>query len=252
METDQGPAYAKLLGNPEGPQALFCDWVGTRAAAWLGLTTFEVAAIEVAEPGLVTYANGSQSMPGAAFVTRAEIGTPWGGTAEELLSVENPDDLAGLIVLDTWLLNCDRYRPDGNNPRHNTRNVFLSSRGAAKGKFRVVAMDHTHCFTCGRAITKTVGNIDNVQHAGLYGHFSEFRPYLTHDAVRRFADRLTGLRKQTAEGFLAEVPRSWELSSEVRGALSRFLTERASFLGQHLRQMLVQQGELQAELELGE
>jgi hypothetical protein len=32
VETDQRPAYAKLLGNPEGPQALFCEWVGTRAA----------------------------------------------------------------------------------------------------------------------------------------------------------------------------------------------------------------------------
>jgi hypothetical protein len=29
VETDLGPAYAKLLGNLEGPQALFCEWVGT-------------------------------------------------------------------------------------------------------------------------------------------------------------------------------------------------------------------------------
>jgi len=59
VETDSGPAYAKLSGNPEGPQALFCEYVGTRAAAWLGLPTFEVAVIEVTETELVTYGRRS-------------------------------------------------------------------------------------------------------------------------------------------------------------------------------------------------
>ena len=72
VETDQGSAYAKLLGNPEGPHALFCDWVGTQAAAWLGLPTFEVAVVEVTEAGIVTYSNGTLSQMGPAFVARAE------------------------------------------------------------------------------------------------------------------------------------------------------------------------------------
>jgi hypothetical protein len=51
VETDQGPAYAKFMGNPEGSQALFCDLVGTRAAAWLGLSTFEVAVVQINRAG---------------------------------------------------------------------------------------------------------------------------------------------------------------------------------------------------------
>lgn len=252
VETDQGPAYAKFMGNPEGPQALFCDLVGTRAAAWLGLPTFEIAVVHVTEPGLVTYRDGSKSLAGPAFVAREENGTPWGGTAVELVSVENPTTLAGLIVLDTWLHNCDRFRPEGERTRRNTRNVFLSAREAAKGKFRVIAMDHTHCFTCGRAITKAISHIDRVQDARLYGHFAEFRPHLTHEAVRTFEQRLLGLSKQTAEGFLAEIPSAWDFSAEIRRALVEFLKHRASFVGQNIRQMLVDQGELRPELELGE
>jgi hypothetical protein len=206
----------------------------------------------------VTYPDGSKSLPGPAFVAREEDGTPWGGTAVELISVENPTALAGLIVLDTWLHNCDRFRPEGENrpegekTRRNTRNVFLSAREAAKGKFRVIAMDHTHCFTCGRAITKAIGNIDRIRDARLYGHFAEFRPYLKHETVRGFGQRLLGLSKQTAESFLAGIPTAWDPSAEIRQALVGFLKDRASFVGQNVRQMLVDQGELQPELELGE
>lgn len=219
VETDQGPAYAKFMGNPEGPQALFCDLVGTRAAAWLGLPTFEVAVVQITEPGLVTYPDGSKSHAGPAFVAREENGTTWGGTAVELLSVENPAVLGGLIVLDTWLHNCDRFRPEGEKNRRNTRNVFLSARAAAKGKFRVIAMDHTHCFTCGRAITKAISNIDRVRDSRLYGHFAEFRPYLEHETVRPFEQRLMEFSKQTAESFLAEIPPAWDLPAEIRQAL---------------------------------
>jgi hypothetical protein len=133
VETDWGPAYAKLLGNPEGPHVLFCEWVGTKAAAWLGLPVFEVAVVEVLEPGLVTYENGSTSLAGPAFVARSQDGTTWGGTSRELEAVENLDVVSGLVVLDTWLLNCDRFRVDGTATRRNTRNVFPN--GSARRDF---------------------------------------------------------------------------------------------------------------------
>ncbi len=252
VETDQGPAYAKLMGNPEGPQALFCEWVGTRAAAWLGLPTFEIAVVDVSEAALITYADGTKSEAGPAFVAREQIGTTWGGTADELLSIEKPETLAGLVVLDTWLLNCDRYRPDADKPRRNTRNVYLSGDGATKGKFRLVAMDHTHCFACGNAITKGIANIDRVRDTRLYGHFAEFRPHLTHEAVRVYAKRLSGITKAAVQSVFSGVPRPWDVSSAVRAKLAEFLNDRAAFLGQNIRQMLVTQGELQPELELGE
>ncbi len=250
VETDLGPAYAKLLGNPEGPQALFCEWVGTKAAAWLGLPTFEVAIVEVTEPGLITYADGSTSVAGPAFVARFQDGTTWGGTGEELAAVENLDVLCGLVVLDTWLLNCDRFRVEGTETRRNTRNVFMGADGAGKGKFRLVAMDHTHCFTCGRALGKSIKNIDRVQDARLYGHFPEFRPHLKHDATSRFAAHLRTFTRHTAQTLVAGAPSAWRPEAEVVAAVVEFLTDRAGFVGQNVRKMLVDQGELQPELEL--
>ena len=251
VETDKGPAYAKFMGNPEGQQALFCELVGTRAAAWLGLPTFDVAVVEVPEAGLVTYQDGSKSLAGPAFVTRREDGSPWGGNAEELTAVDNPQVFAGLIVLDTWLLNCDRFRPEKGNVRRNTRNVFLDARESAKGKLRVIAMDHTHCFTCGWALTRSIGNIDRVKDARLYGHFTEFRPYLTHDLIHGFGQRLLGLSKEAVESFFVGVPSPWDVPPEVRQALMGFLRGRATFVGQNVRQMLVEHGELQPQLNLG-
>lgn len=250
VETDQGSAYAKLLGNPEGSHALYCDWVGTRAAAWLGLPTFEVAVVEVTEAGIVTYSNGTLSQMGPAFVARAEPGSTWGGTEDELDAVENPDALSGLIVLDTWLLNCDRYRPEAGRTRRNIRNVFFSERDAGKGKLRVIAMDHTHCFTCGTSLTAGIRSIDRVQDSRIYGHFPEFRPFLTHGAVRRFSARLGELTKPVAESFVAGTPRAWDIRDDVRAALVDFLCDRAAFLAPRLRKMLVDQGVLQPELDV--
>lgn len=251
VETDRGPAFAKLCGNPEGQQALLCELVGTRAAAWLGLPTFEVAIVEVTEPSLVTYANGTTSLAGPAFVAREESGTTWGGTVAELAYAENPEVLSGLVVLDTWLLNCDRFRPEAGRTRRNTRNVFLSSREAARGKYRIVAMDHTHTFTCGSPFSTRLAHIDRVKDQRLYGHFPEFRPYLTHAAVRRFAARLQQMNRIVATKFVLGMPPAWEVSKEIRVALVEFLAGRAAFLAPIVRQMLVDQGELQPELELG-
>jgi hypothetical protein len=250
VETDQGPAFAKFLGNPEGPQALFCDWVGTQAAAWLGLPTFETAIIEVTEAGLVTYADGTRSQAGPAFVAREELGQPWGGTPEELNALENPEALAGLIVLDTWLLNCDRFRPEGERVKRNTRNVFLTARGAAKGKLRVVAMDHTHCFTCGRNLTPAIRGIDRVQEARPYGHFPEFSSHVTHSAVQAFAVRLAVMDRTAAVRFMAAAPPAWDIREDTRAALVEFLCDRAAFLRSRIRTMLVDAAVMQPGLDV--
>lgn len=49
VTTDTGRAYVKTLGNPEGPDALVSEWIGTRLAQWLGLPTFDIAVVEYPE-----------------------------------------------------------------------------------------------------------------------------------------------------------------------------------------------------------
>jgi hypothetical protein len=251
VETDQGQAFAKFMGNPEGVQALYCELVGTRVAAWLGLRTFDIAVVDVPIAALATYRDGSSSQAGPAFVSRFEDGTAWGGSSDELQALENPESIAGLIVLDTWLLNCDRYRPEGDQVRCNTRNVFLSAENAGKGKFKVTAMDHTHCLTCGRSLTKAVAGIDRVKDERLYGHFPAFKGHLTHDRVRVFTKRLKEFSKEQAQRLTQGIPPSWVPGSEVQAAVVDFLAQRATFVGDNIRKMLIDQGHLEPELDLG-
>jgi hypothetical protein len=157
--TDAGKAYLKALGNPQGPHGLACEWVGTQLARWLGLRTFDFALLTLDELDEIPFLRGGHAQPGPAFVTRAEKGHTWGGAPEELKAVENCDDVARLVVFDTWTLNCDRHPPNLSERKPNYDNVFLSEEGAARGRFRLVAMDHTHCFTCGRDLTKRLASI---------------------------------------------------------------------------------------------
>jgi hypothetical protein len=102
-----------------------------------------------------------------------------------------------------------------------------------------------------QTLAKSIKNIDSVQDARLYGHFPEFRARLTHAAVSRFAARLRNFKKDDAEALLHGVPPAWLPQAEIRAALAEFLSDRAGFVGQNIRKMLVDQGELQPELELG-
>ena len=79
VETDQGSAFLKAIGNPEGPHVLICDLVATCLAAWFGLRTFEFGIIPVVADYGLTFLEGGQVEPGPAFLTRYDPGDVWGG-----------------------------------------------------------------------------------------------------------------------------------------------------------------------------
>jgi hypothetical protein len=169
--TDAGRGYLKALGNRQGPHALACEWVGTQLADWLGLQTFDYALLRLQEDDEIPLPRGHMAREGPAFITRAESGSAWGGEASELAAVVNRDDVSGLVVFDTWTRNCDRCPPQDAGRRPNYDNVFLSADGTSAGQLRLVAMDHTHCFCCGRELDHHVANIDRVQDSRVYGLF---------------------------------------------------------------------------------
>jgi len=150
VETDAGPGYLKALGNPEGPHVLACEWVGTQLAKWFDLPTFDFSLITVAVEDEIPFAKGGLAEPGPAFITRAESGEPWSAHESQLKRIANPEDIARLVVFDTWTLNCDRYQPPpegvAGRARVNWNNVFLSGEAPA-GQLLLKAIDHTHCFT---------------------------------------------------------------------------------------------------------
>jgi hypothetical protein len=231
-----GDGFLKALGNPEGPHALACDLVGSMLAEWLGLSTFDFSVIEVTGDDEIPFTNGGRAAIGPAFISRAEEGFNWGGTEKELIAVVNPLEISGLVVLDTWTLNYDRYSPDGN--RVNRDNVFLIHTLGEKSGLRIMAMDFTHAFRQGKDINRKVGFIEKIRDVKVYGLFPEFWRFLNRAEVRRLTAVLAGFTRANAEKIIREIPEAWEVDGSGRTALATLVTERAHFLGQNLETIL--------------
>jgi hypothetical protein len=243
VETDLGEGYIKALGNPEGPHTLACEYVGSVLANWLGLPTFDFSIVNLNDDDDIPFRRGGKAKPGPAFISRAEpLGFPWGGTETELRRVVNHFGISGLVAADTWVLNCDRYAPDGR--RKNLENVFLIQRAAQERDLILIAMDFTHAFTCGGEINRRIGFIERCKDPNVYGLFPEFRRFLDRDEVRRLAGRMGDFPKTFADELVRSVPTAWEVDRESRNAWSTMISERAHFLADNLEQMLWPQLEL--------
>ena len=234
VETDQGDGYLKPMGNRGGPHPLACEWVGSNLARLLGLPTFAFAIVQVTTEDEIPLAGGGRAEPGPAFISRSERGKPWGGNARELRRLVNPDDLTRLVLLDTWLRNCDRCPLDPTQRRPNRDNVFFSREGAPRGKFRLIAMDHTHCFTCGHDLTRRIAQIGNIQEEGCYGLFHEFLPFLEQDVMRQTAHTLRAIPHEEMARVVGEIPHALEVSQPTRDALLEYLLRRAAYVADHI------------------
>jgi hypothetical protein len=244
VATDLGDGYLKAMGNPEGEHVLACEWVGTQLARWFGLPTFDFGVVEVTLDIDLPFARSGKAIPGPAFITRAEVGEPWGGEPRELNQLVNPQDLNRLVVFDTWTRNCDRYsEKDDGSLRINRNNVFLSEEAPA-GQLLLRAMDHSHCFTCGRPISPKLAEIDKTHDDRVYGLFPEFRPYLQRGAVTLAVADLCRLDRATARQMTQTIPGQWDVDARARTALEDFLLRRASYLADRILTLLWPQGEL--------
>jgi hypothetical protein len=260
IQTDAGRAYIKAMGNPEGLHALACEWVGTELARWIGLPTLEYAIMNVEPDDEIPFPDGGGAQPGPAFVTRAVRGQVWDGSPEMLQLLDNPDDLTVLVVFDTWTRNRDRYDPplplasdvptDGeqaagaamlhrpHKPHYD--NVFLSEQGATPGRFRLLAMDHTHCFTYGRPLNHRLADIDPVRDECLYGYFPEFTPWIKLEVAERAARRMREMDRSTADAMVRGIPQQWDVSVPARAAMVEFICGRAAFLADNVVNLLKQ------------
>lgn len=230
IETDAGPCYLKALGNPEGPHALAAEWIGTQLAAEFGLSTFDIALLMLEETSEIPLPKGGFAQPGPAFCTRQEKGFPWGGTPEELDKLDNPEDIARLVVFDTWVLNTDRHFPDPHQRRPNRDNVFLSTERADQGRYRLLAMDHTHCFMHGGELGRRLTRIERIREDRFYGLFPEFAAYLSRESLMICAQDLRRFTPSVVSPIVGSVPQEWEVDNVAQSALVEFLCRRAEFL----------------------
>ncbi|MCE2811452.1 MAG: hypothetical protein LW850_13790 [Planctomycetaceae bacterium] len=242
VRTDAGLAYLKALGNPDGPHALVKDLLGTHLSAILGLPTFDYAII-------LPFFKAGKAEPGPAFVTRGEDGSVWDGSKRLLAKIDNPDAISGLVVVDTWLRNTDRYYLAKN--RVNWDNVFFSKESTENGKLSLRVMDFSHAIQFGGELTTSVGSIANIKDEAVFGLFPEFRKRLSRDAIRHYASILGGLSRSQLEDALGLVPHQWHLDSPVRSALASYLFQRAIFVAETIESRLFDPPQLNIDLSDG-
>jgi hypothetical protein len=107
--------------------------------------------------------------------------------------------------------------------------VFLAdATEISPGKSRLLAMDHTHCFTCGRDLDGRVARIDWVTDDRLYGLFPPFRPLVREEAVLAAIDRLQEIKEPFVAGVVNSIPSDWEVGPEARAALTELIVRRAA------------------------
>jgi hypothetical protein len=218
------------MGNREGPHALACEWVGTQLAVWFGLRTFDLAIMNVTADDEIPLGHGRSAEPGPAIASRREKGAPWSGDPSDLKRIDNPADIAGLVVFDTWVLNPDRHPPDANARRPNYDNVFLSEEGAEAGRFILKVIDHTHCFGFTGEITRRMAGVDRVRDTRIYGLFPGFVPFINREGVRTWAERLRRVDVALVERVVRTIPPEWEVSTLARRALVELVCGRATFV----------------------
>jgi hypothetical protein len=233
VDTDVGEGFLKALGNPEGPHVLACELVGTMLAKWLGLQTLEYALVSLTPDDEIPLAGGGMAAPGPAFITRAEEGFAWGGDVQTLWRIKNQGDVSRLVALDTWIRNCDRYRPEPER-RVNRDNVFLARQTGWQQGVVLKAIDHSHAFTCGGELTHRIGHLDEIQDKRVFGCFPEFESILDREDARLVTQRLAEMRAAEAGAMVSRVPPEWQVEERIKEAWSRFIVDRAAFVSANL------------------
>jgi len=200
--------------------------VGSLLAEWIGLKTLDFSIITVADDDEIPLGKGGFAEPGPAFISRAVPGFAWGGDEQSLRDISNPEDISRLILFDTWVRNCDRYRPVPK--RMNFDNVFFVK--ADINRPVLTAIDHTHAFTCGREVTRAIRRIDVIQDPVQFGAFPQFSNFRSLAAEAATYARLEEMEIVEAEQLVQLVPSAWLADNETRNAWSEFITRRARFL----------------------
>lgn len=229
VKTDATFCYVKALGNRQGPHCLASELVASSLARWFGLTVPDFALLPLSNDDCFSLPRGARIRPGPAFVSRHVPGRTWGGSAVELVSVENPGDITRLVVFDTWLRNCDRHPPDLAKRKPNYANVYLADT-ESPGRLRLTAIDHTHCFDCGRDLTERLAGIENVKDESTFGLFPAFRPYLDAGELAWCKSLLRSVTLELAEEHLRLVPPEWQVPARAAAASARFIHGRAGFV----------------------
>ncbi len=215
--TDAGDAVIKFMGNPMGYEALAFDLVGTELARWIGLKTPDFATMPVRDiPS--DWCDAFDIENGPAFLSRYLPALTYEGGTTFLDRLADPDDIAKLVVFDTWVCNEDRYPPDiaRGDLKVNLDNLLFSRSTAdpRRQKFDLLAFDHTHAFSdIGFAGLQDEAQILS---EAVYGLFPAFKPFLTQTAIDAATERLRQIDRAELWALLDAIPPEWGVTLKLK------------------------------------
>jgi hypothetical protein len=121
--------------------------------------------------------------------------------------------------------------------------VFLERLvGSKPRQVRLVAMDHSCCFTCNSELSeRKLRRIGWIQDAGVYGLFPAFKPFIHQTFAKRAVAQLQSVEVGSIQAAVDSIPDEWDVSKEIRNALVESLVRRAKYVAATMEEKLHRQ-----------
>lgn len=237
--TDAGPAFLKGMGNPAGNDSLACEIVAGELAHLIGLRVPEFAIVPL-ELDIMMDGHGTMNR-GPAFVSKALPGATGDGGDIFLSRLRRPQDVAKLVLFDTWIRNHDRYPPDGAlHTEENLDNIFFTP---VDRKFDLVALDHSHCFVEGE-LEDDLGAPSVHTDDRICGLFPEFQRFMHEVDVRHAASAIAAVNDTAVKEIIASVPHAWGPRRAMRDVWAEVIVARGRLIADAGMKKLIEQGRL--------
>lgn len=205
VKTDAGVGFLKGMGNPSGNQSLAMELVGSELAKQVGLFVPDFAIIDLTEIEIPMDGHGFVQF-GPAFISKENQCITSDGSDQLVARLVNPDEIATLLMFDTWIRNLDRCPPpDYIDPAPRRDNLCFAPLGQ---KLRLMVIDHSHCFVEGQLEDEMIGP-QYVHDNGIYGLFPEFQQYINEPALQKAAALTASVETASIAEIVNSVPQAW-------------------------------------------
>lgn len=150
--------------------------------------------------------------------------------------LDRPEDVAKLVIFDTWVRNIDRYAAQGDGTANRDNLLFAPT---AQGKFRMHPIDHASCFVS--ADFDELAGPEALADKEIYGLFPEFRPYLTPNRVADAIEQMLAIPADSVRDVVNSVPPQWGVTAQERDRLAEMIIGRAPLVAGYAPPLLVDQ-----------
>ncbi len=222
VETGDGLAIVKYMGNRQGDDALICELVGTSLAKLIGLPVADFAVAYL--PALDLNVPGRGIEAGPAFYSRWEQAESFSHSSRLLKKLADPAQITRLVAFDTWVQNRDRYDGSGQSEA-NLDNLLFRLDGPNAG---MLVIDHTHAF-----VETTLADDMNkawVEETTVHGAFEEFFPLLSSDHIHAALNSISAITEETVLAICQRVPSEWGMTPGLASQMTTCIVQRAQQL----------------------